>query len=284
MSGGFALTARSRSLAKNIRPKVVSRNASGALDCKAVVSSDPQPASDPLGDQARVDLENSSQSNLASDGTYRFGDLVHGANLARLSTAVNRFSKCTARKESIGFLTMAAPISPDPEKAQTSELLKKLIREKGYTHQSFSEAIGVSPGLVSQWATNRGMVPAERALKVASLLGTEPEIISPSWRELRDQFVASQSVRLDAETIRIAITVAQQSFKLTHGEELVIELDPELFSQALRTAIALRQTMEGENVESGPGNGQVGAAGGVAGTQEDGEEAKPARSRQRKRA
>lgn len=262
----------------------MARNAGGALYGKAVMSCNPEPASDPLRDQAGVDLQNSSQSNLASDGAYCFGDLVHSANLARLSTPVNRFSKCTARKEPIGFLTMVAPISPDPEKAQISELLKKLIREKGYTHQSFSDAIGVSPGLVSQWATNRGMVPAERALKVASLLGTEPEIISPSWRELRDQFVASQPVRLDAETIRIAITVAQQSFKLTHGEELVIELDPELFSQALRTAIALRQTMEGENVESGPGNGQVGATGGVAGAQEDGEEAKPARSRQRKRA
>lgn len=94
----------------------------------------------------------------------------------------------------------------------------------------------------------------------------------------------SQLQRLDAEIIRSAITLAKKSFHLVHGEELVIERDPEAFSQALRTAIAMRQRRESENVGSGSGDGQAGAAGGAAGEQEDGQKAEPARSRKRKSA
>ncbi|KRG65190.1 hypothetical protein ABB26_05135 [Stenotrophomonas humi] len=197
---------------------------------------------------------------------------------------------------------MVAPVSPDPEKAQISELLKKLIRERGYTHQSFSDAIGVSPGLVSQWATNRGAVPAERAMKVATLLGTKPEIISPIWRELREQFVASQPLRLDAATITAAVRLASGAgtgVGLSHFE-LETEDDAELFALAIaevlddqiieasdsdvqRFARKLKSRKEGDD-------GQVGAAGSNGGTDSSAGQAKAgnakraAAGRQRKRA
>lgn len=166
---------------------------------------------------------------------------------------------------------MAAPVSDDPQKAQAAALLKRLLKERGYTHQSFADEIEVSPGLVSQWATNRGGVPAERAVAVASLLGVAPEEISINWRTLRGQFLASQSLGLDAITIGSAITLAKKAFRLGAGEELVIERDPEAFAQALRTAIAMRMRLEeADVVRSGSGDGQAGAIGRSARTKKAG--------------
>lgn len=130
---------------------------------------------------------------------------------------------------------MAAPVSDDPEKAKIAALLKQLLRERGYTHQSFAEAIGVSPGLVSQWATNRGAVPAERAMEVAALLHVEPDAISPSWKALKSQFLASQPQRLDAAIILAAVRLASGAVTgvgLSHFD-IETEDDAELFALAI---------------------------------------------------
>ena len=95
---------------------------------------------------------------------------------------------------------MAAHVSNDPEESQVAELLKQRIKDCGYTHESFAEVAGVSPSRVSQWVTNRGGVPAERAFVVARHLGLTPEAVSMSWRTLRDQFWISQVGKLDRGT------------------------------------------------------------------------------------
>lgn len=176
---------------------------------------------------------------------------------------------------------MVAPISDDAEEARIAELVKQLIRDHGYTHDSFANEVGVSAGRVSQWATNRGGVPPERAMVVAKLLKTSPGAISLSWRRLRDEFLPSQWERLDADMIRAAITLAKKSLKLAHGDELVIERDPALFAQALRTAIAADKRKGGEG-GSGSGDGQIGAIGSASSSSKDGSqaEAKPRRKRE----
>lgn len=138
-------------------------------------------------------------------------------------------------------------MSDDPEKAQIAALLKNLIRENGYTHQSFAEEIGVSPGLVSQWATNRGMVPAERALTVASLLGTEPEVISPSWKLLRDQFIASQPQRPDFEIMGWAVVVLRKYLQEVGDPPDFVE-DPIMLELAHEVVIEFGQPVTGTNV------------------------------------
>ena len=156
------------------------------------------------------------------------------------------------------------------------ENLDELARPFGSQRQ-FAMHLNKDPKQVNQW-WGKG-----------SARGIGPQLA----RELEDHFGKprgwldndhSQTERLDAEIIRSAISLAKMSFKLGSGEELVIERDPEAFSQALRIAIALRQRLEGENARSGSGNGQVGAAGSATSAQEDGEEAQPARSRRRKSA
>lgn len=145
------------------------------------------------------------------------------------------------------------------------------------SQRKFAEHLNKDPKQVNQWwgkGSARGIGP-QVAREVEESFG-KPR----GWLD-NDH---SQTERLDAEIIRSAISLAKMSFQLAHGEELVIERDPEAFSQALRTAIALRQRLEDENARSGSGNGQTGAASGAAGAQEDGEEAQPARSGRRKRA
>jgi len=179
---------------------------------------------------------------------------------------------------------MVAPVSEDPEKALVAARLKQLLRDRGYTHQSFAAELEVSPGLVSQWATNRGTVPPDRAVAVAALLGVLPQEISPTWRLLRDQFEKSQSLQLDASTIRHAITLAKKAMRLGAGEELVIEHDPEVFAQALRAALATREQREKEHgIRYGSGDGEVGGASSASGAPEAREAARPA-ARKRKHA
>lgn len=215
---------------------------------------------------------------------------------------VNRNPKCADERSTIGFMPMASPLSKDQEKAQIAALLKSLIREKGYTHQSFAEEIGVSPGLVSQWATNRGTVPAERALTVASLLGTQPELISPSWRLLRNQFIKSQSRRLDSSIILAAVKLASGAVTgagMSHFD-IETEEDAELFSLAIdevmddgiidasdsdvqRFARKLKSRKEGVDGEVRT-TGSDGRADSAAGKAQDGDASRTSLSRRRKSA
>lgn len=142
---------------------------------------------------------------------------------------------------------MAAPISDDPEKAKIAALLKQLLRERGYTHQSFAEVIGVSPGLVSQWATNRGAVPAERAMEVATLLHVEPEAISPSWRALKTQFFESQLQRLDFEIMARTVVVLRKYLQEVGDPPDFVE-DPLMLEAAYEVVIEFGQPVTSANV------------------------------------
>ena len=159
---------------------------------------------------------------------------------------------------------MVAPLSTDPDEAQAAALLRRLLQERGFTHQSFAEEVSVSPGRVSQWATNRGGVPPERAAEVARHLQTSPESISVSWRRLRDQFLESQLSRLTGATILRAIQLMHDTNRKLRHPLGSPQSDPELFAEMLRLAI-LENGEEG-NVERslgkpvGPRSGTVGAA------------------------
>lgn len=142
---------------------------------------------------------------------------------------------------------MAAPISDDPEKAKTAALIKQLLRERGYTHQSFAEAIGVSPGLVSQWATNRGAVPAERALEVATLLHVAPEAVSPSWKALKAQFQASQPQRPDFDIMAGTVVVLRKYLQEVGDPPDFVE-DPIMLEAAYEVVIEFGKPVTGANV------------------------------------
>jgi DNA-binding transcriptional regulator YdaS (Cro superfamily) len=61
-----------------------------------------------------------------------------------------------------------------------------------------AEQMGVSPGLVSQWASGKTKVTAKQAPKLAKMLGVEPQTISKEFRE----FAALQPAGTKAESCR----------------------------------------------------------------------------------
>jgi transcriptional regulator with XRE-family HTH domain len=160
---------------------------------------------------------------------------------------------------------MAAPKSQDPENQVAAELIKRLIDASEWTHQTLGEEMGVSPGRVSQWATNRGAVPVERALELAGNLNTLPELISPTWAKLQRQFLLSQLERLTAATILRTVELTRDALARFGKPYSGPAKDPELFAEMLRLAIL--ETAESSDGErgvweaSGPGGGATGTKG-----------------------
>ncbi len=194
--------------AEDVRPQVVNGHFAmrQSLDGPAVTSGDTQPVGGPLGHKGGMDSEMLSQGALASGCGNRGLDGVHGRSLGCLSAKGNSRAKCADERRRLASLGMAAPVSKDPEESAAAALFADLLRQSEWTHQSLAEHLGVSPGRVSQWATNRGAIPADRAIEVAEALSTRPELVSPAWGRLKDQFLASQSAGLDAAMLGVALT------------------------------------------------------------------------------
>jgi hypothetical protein len=160
------------------------------------------------------------------------------ANLVHLSTQRNSPPKCADRRQALASLGMAAPVSNDPKEAAAAALFSELVRASDYTHESLAGEVGVSAGRVSQWATNRGAVPWDKAEKVARLLGTEPELISPSWGELREHFTESLLVRLTPEIVGASEGAAKKLAGLSPGQRLDLVKHASFIADALRLTLA----------------------------------------------
>ena len=166
----------------------------------------------------------------------------HAPSLGGLSNKRNSLTKCADERQSIAFLGMAAPVSEDSEATSASALFKRLIDESDWTHESFAAAVDVSPGRVSQWATNRGSVPWDKARLVAEKLGTKPALISPGFRRLRDEFLSSHLQRLDAEIISASQVVARQVAELAPGQRLSLDRHGDAIAEGIR--LTLRRAIE----------------------------------------
>jgi DNA-binding transcriptional regulator YdaS (Cro superfamily) len=62
--------------------------------------------------------------------------------------------------------------------------LKPILRERGLRQKAVAQAIGVSEATVSSWVAalasgNHERVPAEKAKRLASMLGVAPSVIRP---------------------------------------------------------------------------------------------------------
>lgn len=168
----------------------------------------------------------------------------------------NSLTKCADERSGIAFLGMAAPISDDNEAMTASALFRRLIEDSEFTHESFAAAVEVSPGRVSQWATNRGSVPWDKARLVAERLNTKPALISPGFRRLRDEFLASHLERLDAEIISASQGVARQVAELSPSQKLSLDRHGEAIASGIR--LTLRKAIEmreGGYDESAQGDG-----------------------------
>lgn len=69
---------------------------------------------------------------------------------------------------------------PTPE----SKAIAAAIERLSIARAAIAERMDVSPGMVSQWASGRRPVAAERAPKLAAILGLDPKQISADYRNV----------------------------------------------------------------------------------------------------
>lgn len=166
----------------------------------------------------------------------------HGRSLGCLSAKGNRLPKCADERQGLASLGMTAAVSDRPEETSASALFRELLAQSEWTHETLAAEVEVSPGRVSQWATNRGSIPWDKARLVAAKLNTKPALISPGFRRLRDEFLASHVERLDASIIELAIPTARKFAKLSPNQKLSLDRDAEAIAQAI--GIALQVAIE----------------------------------------
>lgn len=126
----------------------------------------------------------------------------------------------------------------DPDEIAASAAFAVAWKKSGLSQQYLAEMAGVSPGAVSQWATTRLAIPAERAKRVADLVGVEPETISPSWKAIKAQMGYSQPQRLDPLMMAESLVTV---LKIQEGGKR--EFKPGLIARALCALYEVRQTL-----------------------------------------
>lgn len=69
--------------------------------------------------------------------------------------------------------------------------LAAAMNASGHSNVAVAEHMGVSPGLVSQWVTGRRPIPAEKAARLAELVGVEPKALSEKYATVAVQVANS---------------------------------------------------------------------------------------------
>lgn len=175
------------------------------------------------------------------------------------------------------------PKLPNP-KTDEAAALTAAITASGRGKAAVAEALDVSPGLISQYASGHRPVPWDRAEAIAVLVGTQPESISVEYRRILESFGPSQLQRLTADIIAHAVTLARESLKLGANVLFDVEEHPDVFAQAIRAAIAEIYSGKGGSYESSQGDGKARGIGGSTRKAETRTEAKPASGKRRKAA
>lgn len=193
------------------------------------------------------------------------------------------------------------PKLPNPQTPEAETLTKALLTA-GTGKAAVADALDVSPGLISQYASGHRPVPWDRAKAIATLVGVSPESISAEYRRIVKSFGQSQAQRPTAETILAAVRLASGAATgVGLGSfEIETEADAELFalafeevlddgitvasdSDVLRFARKL-QTRKGKEDGQSRKTGSNGGTDRAAGKAEAGDAARPAASRAKKRA
>lgn len=78
-----------------------------------------------------------------------------------------------------------APARPTP--TPESKAIAAAIERSSISRAAIAERMDVSPGLVSQWASGRRPVAADRAPKLAAILGLDPKNISAAYRHVESE-------------------------------------------------------------------------------------------------
>lgn len=126
----------------------------------------------------------------------------------------------------------------DPAEIAASVEFKRALQRSEHTQPMLAEVLGVSPGLISQWANKRTAITSEHAEKVAALVGSQPEIISADYARDLARLGSAQTARLDPQMMveaLVSVIKAQESQKR--------QFKPQPIAEALCKAYELRETL-----------------------------------------
>lgn len=109
------------------------------------------------------------------------------------------------------------PRKPNPT-THEGRVLTAAIDSKGVGGKArVAEAMSVTPGMVSQWASGHRPVPWDRAEELASEIDLSPEEISAEFRRIAEHFRQSQLERLTGDIILASYRDAITKFEKATG-------------------------------------------------------------------
>ncbi len=174
---------------------------------------------------------------------------------------------------------MSKPSNPTTPEAQ---VLTAAIEAKQISKAKLADALDVTPGTVSQYASGNRPVPWDKAEPLAQRLGIAPASISSAYREIEKHFggVAprSQPARLDPEMLAESIEVLRQVYRnrrlkfdpavqpdmVAYAYELLAELgDNRTTAQVADFGAKLAQRLAEKRGETGNGQNESKHAGGL---------------------
>lgn len=92
------------------------------------------------------------------------------------------------------------PKRPAQPRTPEARILRAAVEASGLTHAAIAEHLGgFDPSVISQWCIGHRPVPANKAVKLASLVGANPAEISAAYREVQ-QSVGGNVVPVPAQT------------------------------------------------------------------------------------
>ena len=71
-----------------------------------------------------------------------------------------------------------------PDEIAAARLIHGAVAASALSQEQIAADVGVSQGLIWQWANERVSVPANRAVALARVLGLSPSAVSPAYAEI----------------------------------------------------------------------------------------------------
>nr|AEC46810.1 hypothetical protein [Xanthomonas vesicatoria] len=175
---------------------------------------------------------------------------------------------------------MPRPANP---KTPEGQAITDAIQRSEQSQARLADALDVSAGFISQFASGHRPVPWDKAEPLAALIGLRPDLISSEYRRLQNHFSRSHPQRLDAEIIIAAVAYAKRVAGLMADDSFAIEDRPQEMADAINATLEMKKVMEGSSEFEGR-DGAVSRVSSPARAAQVGKESEPAPRRARKSA
>lgn len=172
--------------------------------------------------------------------------------IAPLVRSLNSPARCSDERSSVASLVMGSERRKlTKEELEAAAEFKRLVDAMSDSQHTLGAKIGVTQGMVWQWADGQVPISAAKARAAAKAVGGDPFKISVAFREVVGSPAellgiagtateqASQSVQLDPDTVRAAHELVRGSYE-DAGNTYDIEAEPDVFAIAYQKLVRIR--------------------------------------------